>query len=260
MVLKDPTCTAGGLTLAFNPMYSAYDGKHTFQLPAVVYGTTSKVTWFADSNLVFMMANSERDNEVLLQMRKAGDTVIHVQSEDGKCGSAPLHITAAKESDWEIGNMRYNDGLSVHLSGMPNAAGVSPLELSGTGGPACTNCHGETATGGPFTNVSHTPEQTGGFSDEEILNIVLHGMWPAGDQFDWSIVPQPAWMMFHQWSDITTDQQTGIIVYLRSLTPRPQLGAPNFNAFDSDAAPPPPPDFDAASIATEDGGSDAASE
>jgi hypothetical protein len=240
-------------------MYSAYDGKHHFQLPSVVYGTTAKVTWFADSELVDMMADSERSNEVLLQMRKAGDTVIHVQSEDGKCGSAPLHITAAKESDWEIGNTRYNNGLSVHLSGKPNAAGISPLELAGMGGPACTSCHGETATGGPYTNVSHTPEQTGGFSDAEILNIVLHGTFPPGGAFDWSVANYYVWMMFHQWSDITPDQQTGIVVYLRSLTPRPQLGSPNFNAFDTDAAAPPPPIVDAGPSSdgvADDGGSE----
>lgn len=231
IVLKDPGCTAGGLTVAFNPMYSAYDGKHTFQVPAVVVGSTTQVTWFADRSIVGMMPDSERPNEVLLTMLKAGDTTIHVQSADGKCGSAPLHITAALESDWEIGNKRYNDGVSVHLANSGGGTGGSPLEVSGSGGPACTNCHGETATSYFFTNVSHTPEQTGGFSDSQILDIVLRGMFPPGSAFDTSIVNYASWHSFHQWGDIGADQERGIIVYLRSLTPAPQHGAANFGAF-----------------------------
>jgi hypothetical protein len=101
--------------------------------------------------------------------------------------------------------------------------------------PACTNCHGETATGGLFTDVSHTPEQTGGFSDAEILNIVLHGTFPPGAYFDNSIVLYQVWQTWHQWADITTDEQKGIIVYLRSLTPAPQTGEPNFLVYNADS-------------------------
>jgi hypothetical protein len=231
VVLKDPSCTSGGLAIAFNPIYSAFDGKHTFQVPAVVVGSDAQVTWFADRSMVGMMPDSERPNEVLLTMLKAGDTTLHVQSADGKCGSAPLHITAALESDWEIGNKRYNDGVSVHLANSGGGTGGSPLEVSGSGGPACTNCHGETATSYFFTNVSHTPEQTGGFSDSQILDIVLRGVFPPGSAFDTSIVNYASWHSFHQWMDIGPDQEKGIIVYLRSLTPAPQHGAANFGAF-----------------------------
>lgn len=235
-VLLDPTCTAGGLTIAFNPMYSAYiDTTHTFTLPAVVVGSDQTVTWFADSSMVGMMADPERPNEVLLQTLQPGITTIHVQSADGKCGSAPLTIDPALESDWEIGSARYNDGTSLHLNGPPKADGGSPLESAGVAGPACTNCHGETATHGPYTDVSHTPEQTGGFSDSDLLNIIIHGTFPSNAAFDWSIVAYPVWQTFHQWTDIMPDQQKGIIVYLRSLTPEPQMGQPNFGAFDEDA-------------------------
>ena len=108
----------------------------------------------------------------------------------------------------------------------------------GTGsGPACTNCHGETATNSAFTDVSHTPEQTGGFSDQDLLNIILHGDFPDGGYFDPSIVAYKAWHAFHQWDDISADggQQLGIITYLRSLTPEPQKGEANFNAFMADS-------------------------
>ena len=111
-VLPEAGCTDGGLSVAFNPMYSAFDGTHTYAIPAVVYGSAGKVTWSADSTMVGMQADPERPNEVLIQTLKVGDVIINVQSDDGKCGSAPLFISQAAVSDWEIGNARYNDGQS----------------------------------------------------------------------------------------------------------------------------------------------------
>jgi hypothetical protein len=232
-----PTCADGGLSIAFNPIYSAYieNGKHTFQVPAVVFGSDDNVIWSADNSIVGMQKDEERPNEVLLTMLNAGTTTLVVQTMDRKqCGSSVLTVSPADENDWQIGNARYNDGNSVHINN--NAApGSSPLESMGSVGPACTSCHGETATGGPFTNVSHTPEQTGGFSDDDILNIVLHGTFPPNAFFDWSIVMYPNWQMFHQWADIMPDQQKGIITYLRSLTPVVQRGSVNFGYFDMDS-------------------------
>jgi hypothetical protein len=229
--LPKSSCTSNTLTIAFSPMYSAFDGKHTFQVPALVVGSSGAVTWSADATMVGMQTDNERPNEILITMLKPGNVIINVSSADGKCGSSLLSISAAQESDWEIGNARYNNGQSLHIANVAPGGG-SPLEQSGTGGPACTSCHGETATNGPFTNVSHTPEQTGGFSDDDLLGIILHGEFPDGGYFDWSIVPYPAWMNFHRWVDITPDQQRGIIVYLRSLTPQAQKGQVNFGAFD----------------------------
>lgn len=252
-VLNDPSCVDGGLTIAFNPMYSAFDGVHTYSLPAIVVGSDQPVTWFADSAMVGMQADSEQSNEVLLTMLASGTTTIHVQSADGKCASAPLTISPVMASDWTIGQKRYNDGISAHISG-PSLPGMpSPLEQNPSGGPACTNCHGETATSFAYKNVSHTPEQTGGFSDSEILDIVLHGTFPnGGKNFDWSIVAYPAWHNFHQWTDITADQQRGIVAYLRSLTPARQAGAPNFGLFPLDAG--------MTSVVTEGGSGDGAVE
>jgi hypothetical protein len=234
-VIPVSSCVDAGLTIAFSPMYSAFDGTHTFQVPALVVGSNSQVTWSADATMVGMQSDPERSNEVLITMLKPGVTLINVNSADGQCGSAPLTIDSALESDWEIGNARYNDGKSLHLAAAANGGTGSPLESATGGGPACTSCHGETATNGPFTDVSHTPEQTGGYSDADLLNIILHGTFPPGAYFDTSIVTYPAWMNFHRWDDITSDQQKGIIVYLRSLTPAPQKGMVNFGAFDQDS-------------------------
>src|SRR5262249_22014002 len=135
--LLDAACVDGGLTIAFNPMYSAYESAHTYSLPAIVVGSDQKVTWFVDSKMVGIMPDSERSNEVVLTMLASGPPTVHVQSTDGKCGSAPLNISAALESDWEIGNKRYNDGTSLHLAGPPmSGGGGSPLEMGGTVHPA----------------------------------------------------------------------------------------------------------------------------
>ncbi len=227
-------CTDGGLTVAFNPMYSAYieGGVHTFTIPAVVRGSNGSVTWSADSTMVGMQVDKERPNEVLIQTLNSGNVVINVASTDGKCGSALLFISAAADSDWKIGSARYNDGQSLHLAAAASAGTGSPLEMGGGSGPACTNCHGETATNSAFTDVSHTPEQTGGFSDEDLLGIILRGEFPDGGYFDKTIVPYANWHVFHRWVDISADQQKGIITYLRSLTPSSQKGEVNFNAFD----------------------------
>jgi hypothetical protein len=236
-VIPKATCVDGGLRVAYDPMYSAYvtDVPHTFQIPALVSGSNGTVTWSADSAYVGMQQSIEdmRKNEVLITVLKPGNVVINVQSSDGKCGSSVLEITAAKQADWLIGKARYNDGVSLHLQGGTPTQTGSPLEEGSP--PACTNCHGQTATQGPFTNVSHTPEQTGGFSNDDLVNIITKGEFPdAGNAFDPKIVSYSAWQNFHRWTDITPDQQLGIIVYLRSLLPDDQKGSINFGFYGDD--------------------------
>jgi hypothetical protein len=81
-----------------------------------------------------------------------------------------------------------------------------------------------------FQDVAHTPQQTGGFSDDDMLNIVLDGVVRDGGYFDPSIISYQNWQIFHQWKDITPDQQTGIVVYLRSIPPAAQMGIVDFTA------------------------------
>jgi hypothetical protein len=232
-------CTAGGLTVAFNPMYSAYiapsgGNHHTFLVPAIVVGSNGRVTWSADSSMVELMPDNDHDNGVMIQTLQAGDVTINLQSDDGKCGSAQLHITKFQESDWQTGNDRYNNFQPLQASTTP-VDGGNPYE-QGAAAPSCTSCHGETAVNNVFVDVAHTPEQTAGFSDEDLKNIVIHGTVPNGGYFDRTIVPYAAWHVFHQWTDIGPDKENGIVAYLRSLTPAPQKGAVNFGAFMTDAA------------------------
>ena len=225
-------CTTA-LTVLFSPMYSAYDGTHKFQVPAVVSGIDGKaVTWSVSDTAVVDTASDPDTGGIMLTMKKAGTVTVKAQA-GGLCGSSTLTISQAAAADWDVGNNRYNDGI-VLRPGPPVDGGA------GDGGSprqaACTNCHGPTATGA-FNDVAHTPEQTGGFSDDELIGIFTKGQVPDGGYFDPSIVPQEAWSGFHKW-DMTNDEAKGVVVYLRSLTPTPQSGSNNFGGR-FDGGPPP---------------------
>ncbi len=84
------------------------------------------------------------------------------------------------------------------------------------------NCHGPTATQGTFLGIQHTPEQTAGFSDQELVDIIVNGIIPGGWYYNPAIIPYAYWQYFHKWRDLTPEQQRGIVVYLRSLTPTSQ--------------------------------------
>jgi hypothetical protein len=259
-----PACTdSSALTILFTPMYSANDGTHKFQIPAVVDGLdNTTVTWSVSDSTV---ASTARDDTfvmggVMITALQGGMVTVTANA-NGLCGTSTLMVTAAQESDWEIGNSRYNDGVSIHFgprgpdAGPPGDGGMADPD---GGGPACTNCHGPMANAGiGFNDISHTPAQTGGFSDDDLVNIVVNGIVPDGGYFDESIISYQRWQAFHHWTDIGPDQQKGIITYLRSLTPVPQMGSANFGGGGhdagvhhhdggfgggGDAAPPPPAD------------------
>ena len=95
---------------------------------------------------------------------------------------------------------------------------------------ACTNCHGTMSNGmlfgmTVFMDVQHTPEQTGGFSEDDLTNVFVHGTVPPGGYFDDTITNYCIWNQIHTWTDIDTpDKQRGMRAYLRSLTPMEQVG------------------------------------
>ncbi len=233
------------LSVAFSPMYSAFDGVHTYQIPSIVVGVKdSVIKWGASDPSMVTLAPDVLGGGIMITTKKAG-TVTIVATAGTLCGTSVLTITAAQPSDWDVGNARYNDGVSVHLTrgGAQYDAGPDG------GGPACTNCHGPTATDNRYKTVSHTPEQAGGFSDQDLLQIVLHGQVPDGGYFDTAIVSYQQWQQFHQWTDIQADQQPGMVSYLRSLTPASQTGTSNFGGLRDggsfgprDSGAPPPSD------------------
>jgi hypothetical protein len=213
------------LEVIFSPMYSAFDGTHKFQIPAVVNGVASSaITWSASDSTMVDLAPDSDTGGVMITVQKSGSVTI-IASAGTICGASVLAITAATSDDWQAGNTRYNDGVVIKTvprgtGGGASDAGTNPREA------ACTNCHGDTANG-PYKTVAHTPEQAGGFSDEQLENIFLHGIVPDGGYFDDSIVSYQVWQSFHKWEMADGDVK-GVVVYLRSLTPQSQTGVANF--------------------------------
>jgi hypothetical protein len=109
---------------------------------------------------------------------------------------------------------------------------------------ACSSCHtsgGASGTrmlpdGGMIQiDVEHTPQQTGGYTDEQLVAIFTMGKKPEGAPY--RIVPKlvaglpmalqtPAlygtiYAGFHKW-DMMESERKGVILYLRSLEPKSQ--------------------------------------
>jgi hypothetical protein len=214
------SCDTPQLEVLFTPMYTAYDGVHQFRIPAVVNSIDpSAVTWSASDPSFVDVQSDPSTGGILITARKAGSVKI-IASAGGLCGVSLLTISSAMADDWMVGSARYNDGIAI--SRPPRGDGITDGGVN-TREAACTNCHGDTATMGPFKTVAHTPQQTGGFSDEELIGIFTMGIVPMGGYFDTTIVSYDNWQRFHRWQ-MTPDQARGMVVYLRSLTPQPQGG------------------------------------
>jgi hypothetical protein len=226
--IANGTCAKNQLKILFTPMFSAFDGKHIFQVPVVVNNIDPSAITFgaSDPSMVDIGPVDPTTGIAVLTVRKAGKVDI-LASAGGLCGTSPLTITETTAENWEAGNARYNNGI-VLQPGRPGGGG----DGGAIDGPsrreiACTNCHGDTATMGPFRTVSHTPEQTGGLSDAELEGIFRRGMVPAGKEsyFDFAELNLTVqqWSGIHRW-EMSDEEAKGIITYLRSLTPAPQKG------------------------------------
>jgi hypothetical protein len=232
------TCAKSDLNIVFSPMYSAYitddNGTHTFKVPAIVDGISdpsnpTAVTWGVSDPSAVSCATDPTTGGVMITVQKAEDVTVVAQvgGASGVCGSAKLGVTSAHDSDWQAGNARYNNNVPFY----PGCVGLGrmvPEAGCPDAGPACTSCHGPTANATVgFSDISHTPEQTGGFSDDDLTNIIVNGTVPDGGYFDDSIVPYRLWQRFHTWTDVQPVSK-GMIVYLRSLEPEAQMGMANF--------------------------------
>jgi hypothetical protein len=190
------------------------------------------VTWNVSDQTMVSLAPDPDTGGVMITVNNAA--ALHIDPQqvptkltvtaqaNGQCGTATLTITPAREEDdFHDGALRYNDGIDLR----PAAdAGVTDGGVDKQ--VACTYCHGPTANGS-FKDVSHTPEQIGGFSDVDLEKIIRQGVVPAGGYFDTSIVDQQTWSGFHQWQ-MTNEELAGLLVYLRGLAPAKQQGSANF--------------------------------
>jgi hypothetical protein len=177
-----------------------------------------------------------------MTVKSATPSVTITAQVGSQCTSTTLNITSAVEADWQVGNARYNNGVPLvegcidqNIIPVLLDAGIH-LNLPGPpdsgcpdAGPACTACHGANPTGGFFQGVEHTPEQTAGFSDQDLVTIFTQGIVPDGGSYNPNLLPYNFWQAFHTWKDIATpEEQKGMVVYLRSLAPADEEGGLNF--------------------------------
>jgi len=246
----------GALTIAFDPMYSAYDGVHDFKVPVKVTGAKGRLT-VTTSPDGFVDSDPSTDG-VTLTTRKAGKTTVTISDAEGNKGTAELTVTENDPRDVEVGAERYDNGIDAFTlpeggiaallpeggfpeggfnfeAGLPEGGfGRRDSGIARNAMAACTFCHipeGAAGTGTTDTmriDVEHTPQQTAGYSDEQIIKIFAEGIKPEGS--NWRVIPAAfgprIYPTFHKW-DVPDVTKKGIVAYLRSLTPKAQ-GAIDF--------------------------------
>jgi hypothetical protein len=205
------------LSIAFNPMYSGYDGVHTYQIPATITNgngaaAPTSVKWSASDSSMVDLAPASNGIDVMITTKKAGMVTIIATAGDA-IGKAPLTIAGYTADQWTTGQTRYTAGTPTSLR----------MQLRNDGGAdkyvQCTSCHGN-APGSPA--IEHTPQQTGGFTDAELKGIFEMGQLPAADLMVPLFGGEAQFMSFHQWMVASDDEANGLIAYLRSLTPMAQ--------------------------------------
>jgi len=223
---EDTAPVGDDLTLLFSPMYSAYDGVHDFKLPAIVQGGLHDLKWSARPADGVDFEPDSNTGGVLITTRMAGDVLIIARA-GTLSGSSMLHITQSTPELWELGNMRYNNEIPFPKQPRPDGGvdggvdggrpPINPMDIVIPDNLSCINCHGATAAA---LDVEHTPQQTAGYSDDDLIKIFTMGMKPKGAKFH-TPFPPTLYVMFHTW-DATPDEQKGLVTYLRSFTPKTQ--------------------------------------
>jgi hypothetical protein len=192
---------------------------HLFQIPMVATDLASNapVIWesvpdsvgtqlgiqegavdFGDSGVHF-------PNNAMITIGASGTAVIYVRAA-AACGVTQLTIAPATDDLWNAGNERYNSGV---------------VATDGGHQPACSTCHGATATNIAYRGNIHTPQQIGGVSDGDLAATFTNATVPPGTVYDDSVVPYDVWLTFHKW-EMSAKESEGVVVYLRSLAPAPQ--------------------------------------
>jgi hypothetical protein len=243
-------------------MYSAVvpgSNTHHFLIPSIVEGIAGAFAFSASpSNAVTIAPDTTTGGAMItvLDTFAGGPVTITAQwVGTNTCGKSTLNITATTDEAWSTGNTRYNSGTPL-TSLMPHAGGhgggfnMACPATDDAGNlltPACIDCHGnngnDSGLGLGFNGVSHTPQQAGGFSDEQLIAIFTKGEvpgWPddagqgfvaPGDAgyFDPSLLPMGFhfWHCLHQWG-ATDAEAHGLVTYLRAMTPASQTGSVDF--------------------------------
>lgn len=242
---------ANALKLSFSPMYSAFDGVRDYQLPvtleAAAYdpkGTDpvdlDSVRWTVDKKFATQQEYPELPAGVLLTTKSAGKTIVTAEgrSKSGRRlqGTAVLNISKADPAEWELGEARYNDQVPLMPSDPAEQEALANMGLVPINRDAsCANCHNSNGNGGGLVSpelggvsIEHTPQQTAGYTDEDLIRIFTMGAKPMGAKLHSPIfmgIPEfyaeMYYKMLHTWN-IAPEVERGIVYKLRSLTPKTQ--------------------------------------
>jgi hypothetical protein len=209
------------LEILFPEMHTAFEPDHDYRVPAKVEGVKS-VTWKAEpKDAVSIDVGADR-SEVTFTMKKFVKEVKITATSGNLRGKATLTMTEATPEQWKEGSERYNNGVVWKRGGRDGGGG----RRDGDGGRgerkvdpqlSCTNCHNKGGKGG--NDIEHTPMQTAGFSDEQLITIFSEGKKPEGVEMRTTTAEK--WGKMHKWT-MEPEEKQGIIVYLRSLEPESQ--------------------------------------
>jgi hypothetical protein len=206
------------LVIFFPKLNSAYipGSDRKFKVPAVVQGVRADKWTCSDPNALDFEIDGVM-NGVMITTKKAGDFMITATA-GKRTGTVPIHVTAATEDDYTRGEARYNNAIQLMFTPGMFMGAQGGMVTFGMNNVSCKNCHG---SGANFLAVEHTPQQTGGYTDDEIKNIFENGMKPPGAK--WGSLPgiMNFYPQFHKWA-ASDEEYQGLVVYLRSMEPKSQ--------------------------------------
>jgi mono/diheme cytochrome c family protein len=232
------TDSPGGVSdFALTPatLYSAYVEGKTFMVP--VKAAVAIERWSASDKTAVEIV-STGPMSAMIEVRKAVKSVrISATAKDGSIGTADLKITEGTLQDWEIGSKRYNQAGPPFISpedldedarmryeediADADRRGIPREAVTWSKYASCAFCHGDLGTYAGGAPVRHTPEQIGGYPDHQVLDIIELGEKPAGARTSNRLGSPERWMWLHTWL-LRERERDGIVLYLRSLTPKAQ--------------------------------------
>lgn len=230
---------SGFQLITFTPMFSAFDGVHEYAVTPSVPSASpsakeadpllaSSIQWELDGAFVKKSDFADLPAAIRLTTKKSGITTVGVRVKTltgvAVRSEAKFTISKAHASEWDAGEERYQDGEKMRSATTAESLGKCGL-VSGIDLPkdaACSTCHNAMSS----VTIEHTPTQTAGYSDQDLIDVFTHGAKPAGFTYNSPFLraapmPDCLYKAFHTW-EMTDDEKNGIVWKLRSIAPKVQ--------------------------------------